>query len=196
MDKKEIKKELDEVLIQLKNNSKDAKFAEKLIDKAMSLKGQLCVEETELSIPVSDVKKRYDFGAFEVADCKGGILFHVHGGYFSYVTMRMVNLYEHLRTVIEMYDSINDADEMQKNVTTAVVNATWIDMQIPLNIGLSDDMLFEFAELAVNKLKELQDKMVNAELQEETHEENAKFENDMQLAEHVMLGDKNERTVG
>lgn len=196
MDKKAIKKELDEVLIQLKNNSKDAKFAEKLIDKAMSLKGQLCVEETELSIPVSDVKKRYDFGAFEVADCKGGILFHVHGGYFSYVTMRMVNLYEHLRTVIEMYDSINDADEMQKNVTTAVVNATWIDMQIPLNIGLSDDMLFEFAELAVNKLKELQDKMVNAELQEETHEDNAKFENDMQLAEHVMLGDKNERTVG
>lgn len=196
MDKKAIKKELDEVLIQLKNNSKDAKFADRLIDKAMSLKGQLCVEETELSIPVSDVKKRYDFGAFEVADCKGGILFHVHGGYFSYVTMRMVNLYDHLRTVLEMYDNINDADEIQKNVTTAVVNATWIDMQIPLNIGLSDDTLFEFAELAVNKLKELQDKMVNAELQEETHEENAKFENDMQLAEQVMLGEKNDRTVG
>lgn len=186
MDKKAIKKELDETLIQLKNNSKDAKFAEKLIDKAMSLKGQLDVEETELSIPVSDVKKRYDFGAFEVLDCKGGILFHVHGGYFSYVTMRMVSLYEHLRAVLEMYDNINDADELQKNVTTAVVNATWIDMQIPLNIGLSDDMLFEFAELAVNKLKELQDKMVNAELQEETHKENAKFENDNQMLNEIV----------
>lgn len=186
MDKKAIKKELDEVLIQLKNNSKDAKFADKLIDKAMSLKGQLDVEEVELIIPASDVKKRYDFGAFEVADCKGGILFHVHGGYFSYVTMRMVSLYEHLRAVLEMYDNINDADEMQKNVTTAVVNATWIDMQIPLNIGLSDDMLFEFAELAVNKLKELQDKMVNAELQEETHEENAKFENDNQMLNEIV----------
>lgn len=196
MDKKAIKKELDEVLIQLKNNSKDAKFADKLIDKAMSLKGQLDVEAFVLCIPESDVKKKYDFGAFEVLDCKGGILFHVHGGYFSYVTMRMVSLYEHLRAVLEMYDNINDADEMQKNVTTAVVNATWIDMQIPLNIGLSDDMLFEFAELAVKKLKELQEKMENAELQEETHEENAKFENDMQLAEYVMLGDKNERTVG
>lgn len=186
MDKKAIKKELDEILIQLKNNSKDAKFADKLIDKAMSLKGQLDVEAFILCIPESDVKKKYDFGSFEVLDCKGGILFHVHGGYFSYVTMRMVNLYEHLRAVLEMYDNINDADEIQKNVTTAVVNATWIDMQIPLNIGLSDDTLFEFAELAVNKLKELQDKMVNAELQEETHEENAKFENDNQMLNEIV----------
>lgn len=196
MDKKAIKKELDEALIQLKNNSKDAKFADRLIDKAMSLKGQLDVVEMEFGIPESDVLKRYNFNSFELVKCKGGIVFHVFGGYISYTAMQMVSLYEHLNTVLEMYDSLADADEIQKKVTDAVMNATFIDMQIPILIGTSDDFLFDFAELYCKKLQDLQDKMINSELQEETHEENAKFENDMQLAEQVMLGDKNERTVG
>lgn len=186
MDKKAIKKELDEVLIQLKNNSKDAKFADKLIDKAMSLKGQLDVVEMEFGVPASDVIKKYHFNSFELVKCKGGIIFHVFGGYRAYTTMQMVSLYEHLNTVLEMYDNIADADENQKNITDAVMNATFIDMQIPLLIGTSDDFLFDFAELYCKKLGELQNKMLNSELQEETHEENAKFENDNQMLNEIV----------
>lgn len=190
MDKKAIKKELDEVLIQLKNNSKDARFADKLIDKAMSLKGQLDVVEMEFGIPASDVLKRYNFNSFELVKCKGGIVFHVFGGYISYTTMQMVSLYEHLNTVLEMYDSLADADENQKKVTDAVMNATFIDMQIPILIGTSDDFLFDFAELYCKKLQDLQDKMINSELQEETHEENAKFENETQMLNDFLRKDK------
>lgn len=190
MDKKAIKKELDEALIQLKNNSKDAKFADRLIDKAMSLKGQLDVVEMEFGIPESDVLKRYNFNSFELVKCKGGIVFHVFGGYISYTTMQMVSLYEHLNTVLEMYDSLADADEIQKKVTDAVMNATFIDMQIPILIGTSDDFLFDFAELYCKKLQDLQDKMINSELQEETHEENAKFENETQMLNNFLRKDK------
>lgn len=189
MDKKAIKKELDEALIQLKNNSKDARFADKLIDKAMSLKGQLDVVEMEFGIPASDVLKRYNFSSFELVKCKGGIVFHVFGGYISYTTMQMVSLYEHLNTVLEMYDSLADADESQKEVTDAVMNATFIDMQIPILIGTSDDFLFDFAELYCKKLQDLQYKMINSELQEETHEENAKFENDNKMFNQMIEKD-------
>ena len=35
MEKKELKKQLDEVVVQIKNNSKDAKFADALVEKLL-----------------------------------------------------------------------------------------------------------------------------------------------------------------
>lgn len=186
MDKDNLKKELKDVIAQLKNNNKDCKFASHLIDKAMSLKGQIDMEEVEMIVPTSDVIKRYNFNSFELVRCKGGILFHVFGGYKVYVTIQMQSLYEHLNGVLEMYDNLEDSDENQKTVVNALMNATFIDMQIPLLIGLSDDYLFDFASLYIDKLKDMQDKALNTELQEETHEENAKFENNNKMLNEIM----------
>lgn len=186
MDKDNLKKELKDVIAQLKNNSKDCKFASHLIDKAMSLKGQIDVEEVEMIVSISDVIKRYNFNTFELVRCKGGILFHVFGGYSAYVSVQMKCLYNHLSDILEMYDNLEDSDENQKTVVNTLMNATFIDMQIPLLIGLSDDYLFDFASLYVDKIKELQDKLSDTELQEETHEENAEFENNNKMLNGIM----------
>ena len=48
MDKKILKERLDDLVNQIKTNSKDAHFAKKLIDDLLSVKGQMMVEPTEL----------------------------------------------------------------------------------------------------------------------------------------------------
>ena len=182
MDKKELKKKLDEVIVQIKNNSKDAKFAESLIDKAMSLKGQIDVEEVELIIPKKDVIKRYGYGnSYEFVRCKGGILFHVFGGYKTYVTPNMVAVYKHLEWMLDMWDEYGSSDETHKKLTDYVIGNTVIVMESLIVSCHTDESLQEAANVIFGILVKLQRQATEAELQEETHEENAKFENDNKM---------------
>lgn len=182
MDKKDLKKKLDEVIIQIKNNSKDAKFAESLIDKAMSLKGQIDVEEVELIIPKKDVIKRYGYGnSYEFVRCKGGILFHVFGGYKTYVTPNMVAVYKHLEWMLDMWDEYESSDETHKKLTDYVIGNTAIIMESLIVSCHTDESLQEAANAILGILIKLQKQATEAELQEETHKENAKFENDNKM---------------
>lgn len=190
MNKKELKKKLDEVIVQIKNNSKDAKFAESLIDKAMSLKGQIDVEEVELIIPKKDVIKRYGYGnSYEFVRCKGGILFHVFGGYKTYVTPNMVAVYKHLEWMLDMWDEYGSSDETHKKLTDYVIGNTVIVMESLIVSCHTDESLQEAANVIFGILVKLQKQATEAELQEETHEENAKFENDNKMFNQMIEKD-------
>lgn len=190
MNKKELKKKLDEVIVQIKNNSKDAKFAESLIDKAMSLKGQIDVEEVELIIPQKDVIKRYGYGnSYEFVRCKGGILFHVFGGYKTYVTPNMVAVYKHLEWMLDMWDEYESSDETHKKLTDYVIGNTVIVMESLIVSCHTDESLQEAANVIFGILVKLQKQAAEAELQEETHEENAKFENDNKMFNQMIEKD-------
>lgn len=190
MNKKELKKKLDEVIVQIKNNSKDAKFAESLIDKAMSLKGQIDVEEVELIIPKKDVIKRYGYGnSYEFVRCKGGILFHVFGGYKTYVTPNMVAVYKHLEWMLDMWDEYESSDETHKKLTDYVIGNTVIVMESLIVSCHTDESLQEAANVIFGILVKLQKQATEAELQEETHEENAKFENDNKMFNQMIEKD-------
>lgn len=186
MDKKAIKKELDEVLIQLKNNSKDAKFADKLIDKAMSLKGQLDVEEVDFIKPAKDVLKVYDFGGYKFTKYKDGSYgFHSYG-FDTFVSPILEGTNQRLSTTFEVRDSISEYPEIDASSLDLLIAQFAIIFQIPQLAILTDDYCKEYAEAHLRNLKKFQEMWLNAELQEETHEENAKFERDNQMLNEIV----------
>lgn len=196
MEKKELKTKIDEVVNQIKTNSKDAKFAASLIDKLLSLKGQLDVEPMRFCIPEKDVIKEYDNDSIRFVRCKGYIAFQAKGGLYLIVSPRMSGLYQHLEVVLDMKDKYDELTEEQKKTYDFLYLATTQILQLGIFATCDDEFFFGIAEDIVKRLQTMTEKALNTELQDETYKEDAEFENNMELANQVLLGDKNERTVG
>lgn len=196
MEKQELKNKIEEVVNQIKTNSKDAKFADSLIDKLLSLKGQLDVEPMRFGIPEKDVIKEYDNDSIRFVRCKSGILFQAKGGFSVFVSPRMSGLYQHLEVILDMKDKYDELTEDQKKTYDFLYLATTQILQLGIFATCDDEFFFGIAEDIVKRFQTITEKALNAELQEETHKENAEFENNMELANQVLLGDKNDRTVG
>lgn len=196
MEKQELKNKIEEVVNKIKTNSKDAKFADSLIDKLLSLKGQMDVEPMRLCIPEKDVIKEYDNDSIRFVRCKSGILFQTKGGLSVFVSPRMSGLYQHLEVVLDMKDKYDELTEEQKKTYDFLYLATTQILQLGIFATCDDEFFFGIAEDIVKRFQTMTEKALNTELQEETYKENAEFENKTELANQVLLGDKNERTIG
>lgn len=196
MEKQELKNKIEEVVNQIKTNSKDAKFADSLIDKLLSLKGQLDVEPMRFGIPEKDVIKEYDNDSIRFVRCKGYIAFQAKGGFSVFVSPRMSALYQHLEGLLDMKDNFDNLTEEQKEGYDTSYLYTSILMQIMLFAVFDAKMFADLSSDVMKRYKEFLDRYKNIPLQEETHKENAEFENNTDLANQVLLGDKNDRTVG
>lgn len=192
MAKKDLKKQIEDIKDLIIKESNNPTEAEKRIKKLMSLKGQYDVVEAELTIPVKNVIKRYNFGSYEFVRCRNGILFHVFGGLHTFVSMRMKSAYEHLAGVLDMYDGYADASDDEKYVIDAVINATAMVMDGLIVGSCSDEALFSIAKAVVDYLIKLQNKSENAELQDETYAEDAEFENTQDAFAQTLKNDKND----
>lgn len=191
MEKKELKKQLDEVVLQIKNNSKDAKFAEALIDKMLSLKGQIDVEPTRIHIPEKDVIKEYDCDAFRFIRCKTCIIMQDKGGMSIVVKPTMTSLYAHLTVVLDMKDRYEELTDDEKKVYEALFSATTYIMNALVCATIDDELFFGIAHDIIHRFDDYV-KSKEKELQEETPQENAEFEN----MNNVLMGEQNDRTVG
>lgn len=196
MEKQELKNKIEEVVNQIKTNSKDAKFADSLIDKLLSLKGQADVEPMRLYVPEKDVIKEYDNDSIRFVRCKGCIVFQAKGGFSVVVKPTMEGLYKHLEVILDMKDKYDELTEDQKKTYDFLYLATTQILQLGIFATCDDEFFFGIAEDIVKRFQTMTEKSLSADLQDETHKENAEFENNMDLANQVLLGDKNERTVG
>ena len=113
--KKQVLSEIENTINQIKTNSKDAKFADKLIDKLLSLKGQYDVEPTRLYVPEKNVIKEYDNDNLRIVKCKDCIIWQHKGGFTFVVKPTMHALYEHLSGMLAMKDRYDEltGDEKQ-----------------------------------------------------------------------------------
>lgn len=196
MEKQELKSKIDEVVNQIKTNSKDAKFADSLIDKLLSLKGQLDVEPMRMYIPEKDVIKEYDNDSIRFVRCKSGILFQAKGGFSVFVKPTMKALYQHLEGLLDMKDNFDSLTEEQKEGYGTSYFYTTVLMQVMLFAVFDAQMFVDLSNDVIKRYEEFNQRYKDIPLQEETHKENAEFENNMDLTNQVLLGDKNERTVG
>lgn len=130
----------------------------------------------ELCVPTESVIRRHDFGSFEIVETETGILFHVRGGYDVFVQPRMASLYGHLKAIIDAKDDIEDMEQEERNMYTAVFNATVTNMEIPLFMASKDTALFDIAAKALEHLNAMSDEALNAPLQPETPQENGEFQ--------------------
>lgn len=185
--KTDLKSELDKQVAALKTNCKDAAFFDSQIEKILSLKGQIDVEEVRLLIKEKDVLREYNGETFYIALTKKGAMFHSYGGYTVFATDRnFSSLYQTLAFFVDdMTEALEKADdEEKKNIET--------DMMAKLHILLAPtwcfgdvNATFEIATTVVHELNAMADRLENEPLKEEDEKANAEFEEAVKGAEYI-----------
>lgn len=194
MGKAELKKQMNEVVAKIKVNSKDAHYADKLVDMLLSLKGQLDIEPTLIHIPSDDIVEKLESETFRLALCKSGdVVYHLKGGMDIVVQPKAESLYNYLVDTIRMQEGIKALDEEQQKILENDVIASTYVLNIPFLAFGDLEFKYKLANIVIDYLVELQDKMLkDAELQEETPVENTLFEEATMALEEM----KNEAVDG
>jgi hypothetical protein len=187
MDKETLKSKLDEVKAKIKINSKDAHFADKLIDELLSLKGQLGIEPTLVHIPVDDVVKSLKGETFEMSVTKhGDAIYHVYGGYTIIADgTRMRSLAGSIADYVVNQELVKDLDEKEREAYDLDLSATAYVLNIPMLAFSDADLKYDLASKIVTWLRETYEKAMEQPLQEETREQDVAFENAAKAIEDV-----------
>ena len=196
MDKEAIKKQIHEVSGRIIANSKDAKFANKLVGQLLSLKGQHDVEEVVLIVRNKDVIKEYDNDNLVIVKCKDKFIWRHKGGFGFWVEPRMKALYEYLDNLCAMKDKYDELSEEEKSVYNGMYFGMSLVTELPMFVCASDEMFFNVVNTIMDELKKLDSQVNNAELKEETPEENAEFEAKAKAMEEVFKDGGNKQRKG
>ena len=181
---------MSETTLQIKNNSKDTKFADKLIDKLLSLKGQYDIEPTRLHVPEKDVIKEYDNDNIRIVKCKDCIIWQHKGGFTFVVKPTMRAMYEYLDGMLSMKDKYDELNQDEKNLYDASYFGMSVILQSPMFAVTDDEFFVELAMFIGEGIKKVSEKLLNQPLQEETPIENAEFETKMEVANELLKDGK------
>lgn len=185
MSNEELKKELDKTTAALIGISKDVRSTETLIDKLMSLKGQLDIEPTLLNIEVKDVIKECDFDAYKIISTKKGILYKTYGGYSVFVKPQMSTLYKHLTNIMELEDNKDSLDEQSEVNLSVLIYITSMIIHVPLYAFSKDEWMFEIFDCVKGVLEKSIKESLDAPLEDEDHEANAEYKEKVEFAEQL-----------
>lgn len=179
MNKKDLKKDLADIKAKIKANSTDAHFADTLIAELLSVKGQLDHEPTLVHIPLSDVDDKLEGETFAIYSLKSGdVAYHLKGGYTLIASNRFFSLNDALRGYVANQHIVDT--ELNAEDKELYENDLWAStylLNLP-TIAFSDlEFKYKIVNRIIEYLEELQKKLlVDAELQNETPEENRRFE--------------------
>lgn len=178
MDKEQLKERLNDVKKKIKANSKDAHFAETLIDELLSLKGQLGIEPTLVHIPLNDVVKTLKGKTFEMSLTKhGDAIYHVYGGYTIIADgNRMPALAQTIGSYVTHQELVNELDEKEQELYVLDLSATTHVLNIPMLAFGDQDLKYDLATIMIKWLRESYAKALGMPLQEETREQDVAFE--------------------
>lgn len=167
--KKELKEKLAELKKQIKVNSKDAHWAENALREYESLVGQLKHEPIVL-----DCGKEVDEWAgetFRITKTTTGVLYHTYGGYSVFCTPNIKSLYETLCGYVDNKDEYAKLEGEAKENIELCLSALSYCISLPSFVCGDANFLFDTAGHVITYLREMSDKLLNAELKEETAED-------------------------
>ena len=173
MKKETLEKKLKECKEQLKANSKDAHFADRLIDRMLSYKGQLGVEPIEL-----DCGKKVDEWSgetFRLTKTDKGILYHQFNGYSIFVTPNNKALYETLCDYVDNREEYAKLDGELKEQYELQLSAITYVLSVPLFAFNDAEFTYKIATEVIDYLKSTFDALMEQPLQEETTELDNEF---------------------
>lgn len=184
--KANLSKELEDVIKSIKDNSKDAEFADSLISELLSLKGQIDHEPTIVNLPLSKVADKMDSDTFTMYVMRDGTaVYHVKGGMDIVCKPNLFSLNKTIVSLIEDYRSIENMSEDEKSAFETELQASAYVMNIPM-IAFSDiDFMFDSALSVIKFIKKQYDEGMNAPLGEETIIEDDEFKNSVMAAESI-----------
>lgn len=190
MDKKILKERLADVKKQLRTNAKDVHFFDKLIDEALSLKGQMGVDPIAL-----DCGKEEDEWAgetFRITLTNKGVLYHEYGGYSVFVTPNNAALYEVLSDLVTNKENYAKLEGEQAENFKALLTIIAYNLSIPRISFMDKDFPQEIAIKTMQFLQKMYEDLMNKELQEETPKEDAQFKEATMAIEEINETIKNE----
>lgn len=173
MDKKILKERLDDLVKQIKVNSKDAHFADKLIGDLLSVKGQMSVEPIALDCGKEVDEWRGE--TFRITLTDRGVLYHEYGGYSVFVTPNNTALYDVLADLVENKEEYAELEGEKKENFESLLAIIAYNVSLPRIAFLDKDFPQEIALKTIEFLRKMYDDLMNKELQDETPKEDAEF---------------------
>lgn len=184
--KKDLKDVLSRTINLLVSNSKDPKFGKELVEKLLSVKGQIDSTATLLHIPLDNVVEKLEGETFEMMFTKDGTaIYHLKGGLDIVCKSQFLCLNQALIDIVKKSkEQENDSEEDKKDFED-FVKATSYVLNIPLYAFSDSNTLFEFANMSISKIREIYEREFGKELQEETPEQDKAFEGAMKSVEYL-----------
>ena len=173
MDNKVLKERLNDLVRQIKLNSKDAHFADKLIGDLLSVKGQMGVEPIALDCGKEEDEWRGE--TFRITLTDKGVLYHEYGGYSVFVTPNNIALYDVLADLVENKEEYAELEGEKKKNFESLLAIIAYNVSLPRIAFLDKDFPQEIAIKTIEFLRNMYEGLMNKELQEETPKEDAKF---------------------
>ena len=170
-----LQKKLLEKTKQLVAISKDAHFAESLIEDILNLKAQMCVEATELYVREKDVIEVLDFDSVCFKICTTGLLFHAKSGYTTWIEPRCRALFGEIVEMLKAKKEILALSEEERKKFDAeeldmreqFFNAWVHTLEMPVAASVSPKILFDTATAFLKSFREETDRMLKQPLHEE-----------------------------
>lgn len=173
MDNKVLKERLNDLVRQIKLNSKDAHFADKLIGDLLSVKGQMGVEPIALDCGKEEDEWRGE--TFRITLTDKGVLYHEYGGYSVFVTPNNVALYEVLSDLVINKEEYATLEGESKENFESLLSIIAYNVSLPRIAFLDKDFPQEIAIKTIEFLRNMYEDLMNKELQDETPKEDAEF---------------------
>lgn len=171
--KKELRDELRSLINQIKTNSKDVHYADKLIADLLSVKGQLMIEPTELDCGTKT--DEWESDTYRVTLTNRGALYHEKGGYSIFVTPAMKSLYDTLADIVINKDNYAKLDGEEKENYETALSAVAYCLSLPKFVFSDGDFTYKVATMVVEFIKKEYERLMNEELQEETVKEDREW---------------------
>ena len=173
MDKKILKERLADIKKQLRTNAKDVHFFDKLIDEALSLKGQMGVDPIALDCGTETDEWAGD--TFRITLTNKGVLYHEYGGYSVFVTPNNAALYEALSDLVTNKENYAKLEGEQAENFKALLTIIAYNLSIPRISFMDKDFPQEIAIRTMEFLRKMYDELMEQPLQDETPKEDAAF---------------------
>lgn len=192
MDNKVLNERLNELIRQIRLNSKDAHFAEKLTGDLLSVHRQKLSEKSYV-FDLGAEQYKIEKGSFYIAKHDKGVLFHIYNSFDMVIPVSSNSLYMTLATILEEhnneYENMSDEDKLDHDTFIEVVG---IILAMPLNILNDTEFAIDIATQVMKRTNELYEKAINTNLQPEDAERDAEFRdttlNAEALKEHIVDG--------
>ena len=173
MDKKVLKDRLDEVKNQLRTNAKDVHFFDKLIDEALSLKGQMGVDP--IALDCGKEEDEWCGETFRITITNKGVIYHEYGGYSVFVTPNNEALYSVLVDLVENKEKYAKLEGEEAENFSALLTIIAYNLSLPRISFMDREFPQKIAIRTMEFIRKMYDDLMNKELQEETPIEDAEF---------------------
>lgn len=177
-DKNTLKQRLEETKAMIKSNSKDAHFAESLIDELIKLSNARNNDNFFPMLTEENIVSTYDGGSYVINIFRDGTaMYHTYGGYTVVADYRIESLNSYLKMYVDRMNNLENLSDDEREIFELDVTSSTYTINIPM-IAFTDAALkLELATRAVEYINSVYDSAINSDLPEDDMELNRDFYN-------------------